>query len=54
MSKVMIGVWVDPEMKETAKRIAKIQGIKLSEYCRHLIIQDFEQRSIITTKIKEG
>ena len=51
MSKQIVWAWVDSEMKDIARKVAKAQGVSLSEYVRNLIIKDLERRSIITTKI---
>ena len=51
--KVLVWGCVDRNIKEMAQRLAKIQGISLSEYIRQLIIADLEKRNFITTKFKE-
>jgi len=53
MSKIMIGVYLKPEVKEIAEKLATMQGKRLSEYVRGLIVDDLDKRSVFTTKLKE-
>jgi len=53
MSKIMIGVYLKPEVKEIAEKLATMQGKRLSEYVRGLIVDDLDKRSVFTTKLKD-
>lgn len=50
-----ITIWgkVDPEIKELVDKIAKAQGITVSEYVRMLITADLDKRTFFTSKVKE-
>jgi len=51
---VMVWAWVDQEIRELVEKIAKSKGISISEYVRQLVIQDLDNRSVFTTKLKEA
>ena len=53
MSKtVMIGIWVDPAIRDIVKQIAAIKGVSVPEYIRQLIDQDLDKRTVFTDQLK--
>ena len=48
----VIGTRLTIEIQKLVEQIAKIQGLKPSEYLRNLILEDLEKRSLISTKIE--
>ena len=54
MPKTMVGVYLKPEVKDMVEKLATMQGKRLSEYIRGLVVDDLDKRSIFTTKLKEG
>lgn len=44
---------VTKQIGDIVERISAEQGLKPAEYLRNLIIQDIDQRNIITTAVKE-
>ena len=48
-------VWsrVEPQIRELAEKLAKAQGLTLSEYIRTLIISDLDRRSVFSSKLKK-
>ena len=51
---VMVFSKISESVKENAECLAEIMGISLSEYIRHLIINDLDERGIITMMLKEA
>lgn len=52
IKKEVLGTRLTTEILELVEQIAKIQGLKPSEYLRNLILEDLEKRSLISTKIE--
>jgi len=43
---------VTPEVKEKVERLASAMGISVSEYVRHLILKDLDDRALFTAQLK--
>jgi len=50
--KTILWARVDREIERAVRRLAKLQGVSISEFIRQLIISDLDRRSIFTTKLK--
>ncbi|MEM3641746.1 MAG: hypothetical protein QXH37_07500 [Candidatus Bathyarchaeia archaeon] len=44
---------VESNIKQLIEKLAKIQGITISEYIRQLIIQDLDKRSVFTSILRQ-
>lgn len=53
-AKTMIGVYIKPEIREMAQKIADAQGRRLSEYVRGLIATDLDERGLFTPRLIEA
>ena len=42
--KTVLWAWVDEDVKSYVEKLAKIQGISMSNYVRSLIIKDLDER----------
>lgn len=50
----MLWTRVDGNVKRIVEKLAKSQGLTISEYVRRLVIEDLDKRSIFTVMLKEG
>jgi len=50
---IIIGFRVEESLKELIDKIARVQGITVSEYLRKLVIEDLDKRNIFTSRLKE-
>lgn len=49
----MLWCRVDVRVKELVEKLAKTQGVTISEYMRQLVIEDLDKRSVFTTRLKK-
>ena len=53
-NKILTATNLSKEIRDIVEKIAKTQGITVSEYLRKLVIDDLEKRNIITSKVKNS
>lgn len=51
MSK-LLGAWVSEEVKDLVTKLSQAKGVSLSEYVRQLILEDLDNRTFFTDKVK--
>lgn len=50
MHKEYVWAWVNGEIKDLVREVARAQGITVSEYVRSLVLQDLNKRGLISSK----